>query len=331
MKRIIFFMLFWMGIIPVASADYLDDVRSRGYLVCGVTGGLKGLSYVNETGEYVGFYAEICRGIASAVLGSKDAVEFIPVPERDRALMSLEKREVDVVSSPIAFTIAQDIVYDVVATTPVYYDTKRLMVHDYDRNKTAATLVKEKKTFCYIKGISANLELSRYLDMDLKKLNITEYNTYSQLAKAFTKGNCDALYEEYSVLKAIESFAMLENVKISNEILSYSVIAPLISNNGKRWENIIKWSINAIIAAEDKEVDFQNVSYLGENEVAKRFNLNKDVVKKMGFSLNFIYNTIVSIGNYGDVYNRTIMRELGIPRGSNIIGKKGGSLYSPSF
>ena len=331
MKHIIFFMLFLFSMVSAASADYLDNVQSRGYLICGVPDGLKGLSYINEHGEYVGFYAEICRGIATAVLGSKDAVEFVPISERDRALLSLSKREVDVVSGPIAFTVAQDVLYDVVATTPVYYDTKRLMVHAYDRNKTAAILAKEKKTFCYVKGISSNLELANYLKRDLKDLNVTEYNTYSQLAKAFTKRNCDALYEEYSVLKAIENFAALENVRINNEILSYSVISPMISNNGKKWENIVKWSVNALIAAEDKGVDLQNVSYLGKNEVTKRFNLNENTVRKMGFLPDFIYNEVSSVGNYGDIYNRTIMRELGISRGINVSGKKGGSLYSPSF
>jgi len=331
MKRIVFFIISLLVIVPSASADYLEDVRNRGYLVCGVSDGLKGLSYINEYGEYVGFYAEICRGIAAAVIGSKNAVEFVPIPERDRSLLSLSKREVDVISSPVAFTIAQDILYDVVATTPIYYDTKRLMVHASDRNKTAAMLANEKKIFCYVKGISANLELAKYLQRDLKDLRVMEYNTYSQLAKAFTKRNCDALYEEYSVLKAIENFAALENVIINNEILSYSVISPLISNNGKKWENIVKWSVNALIAAEDKGVDFKNVSYLGKNEIRKRFNLNEKTVEKMGFSPDFIYNEVSGVGNYGDIFNRTIIRELGIPRSINVIGKKGGSLYSPSF
>lgn len=49
------------------SGSRLDTVKSRGKLICGVSGQLPGFSFVKANGEYAGLDVDVCRAIASAI------------------------------------------------------------------------------------------------------------------------------------------------------------------------------------------------------------------------------------------------------------------------
>ncbi len=50
------------------SGSRLDTVKSRGKLICGVSGQLPGFSFVKANGEYAGLDVDVCRAIAKRVL-----------------------------------------------------------------------------------------------------------------------------------------------------------------------------------------------------------------------------------------------------------------------
>ena len=51
-----------------ANAGTLDDVKNRGFLKCGVTTGLAGFAAPDDSGEWAGLDADMCRAVAFAVL-----------------------------------------------------------------------------------------------------------------------------------------------------------------------------------------------------------------------------------------------------------------------
>ena len=71
-------LLSWLLCIPLAWAgSTLDAVKERGFLRCGVAEIGVGLSYVNEAGDWAGFFPAYCRAVAAATLGSAEAVDFV--------------------------------------------------------------------------------------------------------------------------------------------------------------------------------------------------------------------------------------------------------------
>ncbi len=58
----------------VFAQGKLEEVRSRGQLVCGVNDQLPGFGSINQQGEFEGFNIDFCRAIAAAVLGDAEAV-----------------------------------------------------------------------------------------------------------------------------------------------------------------------------------------------------------------------------------------------------------------
>ncbi len=69
---------------PAVGGTTLEAVKQRGFLQCGVRDIGAGLSYVNEAGDWAGFFPDYCRAVAAAVLGRADAVDFVPVEAGSR-------------------------------------------------------------------------------------------------------------------------------------------------------------------------------------------------------------------------------------------------------
>src|SRR3954454_22453894 len=70
-----------------AAAATLDNMRSRGQLVCGVNTGVAGFSAPDKQGVYRGLDIDYCRAVAAAVLGDADKVKFIPTTYATRFVM----------------------------------------------------------------------------------------------------------------------------------------------------------------------------------------------------------------------------------------------------
>ena len=59
-------------------ANTLQDVKDRGYLLCGVSENFIGFASPNDKGEWEGFDVDFCRAVAVAVFGDLNKVKFIP-------------------------------------------------------------------------------------------------------------------------------------------------------------------------------------------------------------------------------------------------------------
>ena len=72
-----------VAVAQVASAGTLDDVKARGELKCGVSGGVPGFSAPDDAGRMQGIDAAVCDAIAAAVLGDASKVVFIPLTAKN--------------------------------------------------------------------------------------------------------------------------------------------------------------------------------------------------------------------------------------------------------
>src|SRR5215831_18858843 len=88
---------FFIGTYPAtlsATAGTIDDVRSRGKLICGVSEGLPGFSEKDGSGVWRGFDVDFCKAVAAAVLGDTAQVEYVPLTA-DVRFNALTDRRID--------------------------------------------------------------------------------------------------------------------------------------------------------------------------------------------------------------------------------------------
>ena len=61
-----------------SGSKTIDDIKSRGQLVCGVSTGVAGFSLTDSKGVMQGIDADTCRAVAAAILGDGNKIRFVP-------------------------------------------------------------------------------------------------------------------------------------------------------------------------------------------------------------------------------------------------------------
>ena len=102
------------------------------------------------------------------------------------------------------------------------------------------------------------------------------------------------------------------------------------------WGDIIRWSLNAMIVAEELGVTQANVDEMKSSnnpEIKRLLGVEGGLGKMLGLSEDFAYRIIKHIGNYGESFERHIGKNtpIGLARGLNQQWNKGGILYAAPF
>src|SRR4051812_1881079 len=85
------------AVASAASAGTLDDVKSKGFLQCGVNTGLIGFAQPDDQGNWSGLDVDFCRAVAAAIFNDPTKVKFTPLSAKDR-FTALQSGEIDVLS-----------------------------------------------------------------------------------------------------------------------------------------------------------------------------------------------------------------------------------------
>jgi general L-amino acid transport system substrate-binding protein len=88
--------------------NLLDTIKERGSLLCtGHNGSYLGFAEVDGEGEWQGFDIEFCKALATAILGSPDKLQIIPVSFAQR-FPAIQSGDVDVVIKVTGWTHSRD-------------------------------------------------------------------------------------------------------------------------------------------------------------------------------------------------------------------------------
>ena len=122
------------------------------------------------------------------------------------------------------------------------------------------------------------------------------------------------------------------------EIISKEPLGPLVRHGDSEWGDVVRWSLNAMIAAEEYGVTSANVGEMsmeaGDNpEVNRLLGTEGNLGEMLGLEGDWAKKIIESVGNYGEVFAGTIGEStpIGLSRGLNAQWTEGGLLYAPPF
>ena len=105
----------------------------------------------------------------------------------------------------------------------------------------------------------------------------------------------------------------------------------------ERWQLVVRWVLNAQIAAEALGVTSKNVDEMKAKstnaEVRRLLGADGKFGAMMGLSDDWAYKIVKQVGNYGESYERTVGMgsPLKLQRGANALWTKGGLLFTPPF
>jgi len=338
MKRSVFIgALTVAGVTAGASAAAtLDDVKARGELNCGVTTGLVGFAAPDANGVWEGFDVAVCRAVAAAVLGDSEAISFVPTTGKTR-FTALSSGEVDMLARNTTWTFSRDNDLNFEFVGINYYDGQGFMVPKALGVTSAREL--DGATVCIQTGTTTELNLADFFrknDMDYEPVPI-ETNAEGQ--QQYLAGACDTYTTDTSGLAATR--AAFENPGehvILPEVVSKEPLGPLVRHGDNEWGDIVRWTLNALIAAEEFDITSANVEDMASEatdspEINRLLGTEGDLGDMIGLEQDWAVRAIATGGNYGEIFERHIGEStpVGLARGLNAQWTEGGLLYAPPF
>ena len=119
------------------------------------------------------------------------------------------------------------------------------------------------------------------------------------------------------------------------EVISKEPLGPLVRRGDEDWMAIVKWTLFAMLNAEELGVDSKNVEALAKEtknpDVARMLGADGEYGKDLKLPKDWVVQIVKQVGNYGEVFERNIGKgsELKIERGLNALWNKGGLHYAP--
>ena len=318
----------------LAHAETLEDVQSRGTLRCGVNGEVPGLSLRAPDGTWSGLDVDFCRAVAAAVLGDADKVEFVPVSTADRFDV-LREGEIDLLARNTTWTLSRDVNLGFEFVGVNYYDGQGFMVRNDLGVNSALEL--DGASVCIQTGTTTELNLADFFRSNGMSFEPVTVDTSDQAREAYEAGRCDVYTTDASGLAAQRaSMADSSAHKILPEIISKEPLGPLVRHGDNQWGDIARWTLNALITAEELGVTAANAEEMkgSDNpEVKRLLGSEGDMGAQLGLEPEWAFNIISMVGNYGESFERNVGVEtpLGLERGLNALWTDGGILYSPPF
>lgn len=314
------------------AASTLDAVKARGELLCGVSAGLPGFSLPDEKGNWTGLDVDTCRAVAAAVLGDSSKIKFIPLTAKER-FTALQSGEIDVLSRNTTWTHTRDTSLGLNFAGVNYYDGQGFMVQKELGVKSALEL--DGASVCIQAGTTTELNLADYFRLNGMKFSPVVYDTADQTVQGFAAGRCDILTSDQSQLYALRSkLDDPSTAVVLPEVISKEPLGPVVRQGDDQWFNIVKWTLFALVNAEEMGVTSGNVDEALKNTnpaVQRLVGTSGDAGAKLGLGANWAYDAVKQVGNYGEMFERNVgpNTPLQISRGLNALWNKGGLQYAP--
>ncbi|MCD0421767.1 amino acid ABC transporter substrate-binding protein [Rhodopseudomonas sp. BR0M22] len=318
--------------VSPAGAQTLKTVKDRGMLSCGVSQGLPGFSAPDDKGNWTGLDVDVCRAIAAAVFDDASKVKFVPLSAKDR-FTALQSGEIDVLSRNTTWTLSRDTSLGVNFAGISYFDGQGFMAKKALKVNSALEL--NGASICVQTGTTNEQNVADYFKGNNMKYEVIAFANADEAVKAYESGRCDVFTSDVSQLYAQRlKLATPADHIVLPEVISKEPLGPLVRHGDDQWFDIVKWTLFAMINAEELGVTQKNVDEMAKSdkpELKRVFGTDGNLGEQLGLTKDWVSRIVKATGNYGESFERNVGTgsKLEIARGLNKLWNKGGIMYAP--
>jgi general L-amino acid transport system substrate-binding protein len=319
------------AMIGVGQAATLDDVKAKGFVQCGVSQGLPGFSNPDQSGNWTGIDVDVCRAVAAAVFCDADKVKYSPLSAKER-FTALQSGEVDMLSRNTTWTLVRDTALGLNFAGVNYYDGQGFMVRKDLGIKSAKELAGA--SVCVNIGTTTELNMADFFRANGMDYKPVVFEKADEVVAAYDSGRCDVYTTDQSGLAA-------QRLKLKNpddhivlpDVISKEPLGPVVRHGDDQWLDLVKWSLYAMLEAEEAGVTSANVGEMksSSNPVVKRLlGTEGELGSNLDLGNDWAACIIEQVGNYAESYDRYVGPDtpLKLERGVNALWKDGGLQYS---
>ncbi len=319
---------------PVQAGSTLDRIKQSGIVRCGARTTADAFAYQTEK-EWHGIDIEICRLVASAVLGRPEAVQVVPV-NQENGFKLLESGQIDILNAATPWTMEQELTSNAAFPAVFYYSALAFIGH-YKPEASSMRAYQGAKV-CVESTPFLLQELNAYNDRHQLDLRLMKLPALSRAKELLYLKRCDLIFARLETLHSEYFKNRPEQIDlvVLPEIVRTYPTGPYIRDDDKELFKILRWLIYAVIKAEEKGISSQNIEDFQNTQDPEIQNLlgkNKAVADKLGLDAGWIYRALAERGNYGEIYQRGLGDKsvLKLNRTANRLVKDGGLIQAPDF
>ncbi len=319
-----------------SAQSTLDIVKERGHLRCQVGTPSAGFYNLNAKGEWYGLDVATCQAVAAAIFGDKNKLEIQSVSSQAR-FTALANGESDLLSRTATWTMSRDTELGLDFLPPNFYDGQGFTVRK-DSGLTSALQLKGAK-ICVTTGTTNELNMTDYSRVNNLNISNVTFEDWNVRDDTYLKGGCDAVTGDKSSMAGnIASFPNPGEHMILPETISKEPLAAAVRHGDNKWTDLVRWSIFAMVNAEELGITSANVDEMKANSknvsVRRLLGVEGNLHNGLGLTKDWAYNIIKQVGNYGENYEAYMgdgELGIGIPRKgtTNELWTNGGLMYSP--
>ena len=315
------------------QSSTLEKTKRQGYVSCGASEGVPGFSLPDQNGVWAGFDTDWCHAVAAAIFNDPNAAKYKSLSARDR-LVALQSGEIDMLARTTTWTSSRDAAFGLNFTAINYHDGQGFLVRKSAKLKSAKDLAGA--SVCIQQGTTGELNLADFTRTNNFRVNSVAFATSTEASSAFVAGRCDAWTTDISALSANKlKFPNPDEFEVLPEVISKEPLGAWVRRGDEQWFGIVRWTLFAMINAEELGVTQANVEDLAKNspnpEIKRLLGSEGKFGEQFGLSNDWVVRIVKAVGNYGESYERHLgpNTRLAMPRGVNNLWNKGGLIYAP--
>jgi len=317
----------------IPESPTLAAIKRRGRLNCGVHQGLVGFAYTDNRGQWRGFDVDFCRATAAAVLGDANAVRFVPLSASDR-FAALNDERIDVLWRNSSWTMSRDAGEGFVFAGINYYDGQGFLVRR-SLNLNSATELTGARV-CVQSGSTSQANAADYFRSRGIEYRPVVFDTEEAARDAYGREDCDAFSADISALAAARTVLTNPNEHvILSDVASKEPLGPVVKAGDERWASTVRWTLNALMLAEELGVTRTSVEAQAKTSTDPRVRRllggEGEFGPMLGLSNTWAKDAVGAVGNYGEIFERNLGSQsaLDLARGLNAQwnARPGGLIY----
>lgn len=316
---------------PAQPGPTLAQVRQRGTLNCGVPPGVPGFGAQAQGGAWRGLEIDICRAIAAAVLGDGQRAAFTPLSSQAR-FPALQQGQVDVLTRAVTWTQSRDTQMGFNFGPVTFYDGQGFLARRAGIRRARDL---SGSAICTFSGSTSEANLADWARANRVTYTAVLVDQPDAMRAAYEDGRCAAMSTDASQLVGIlTTLRAPAEHQVLPERISKEPLAPVVRHGDEQWTEIVRWTVFALIEAEELGVTAANAEAMlaSDNPAIRRLlGAVGDHGPGMGLDARWAYNAIRAAGNYGEIFERNLGAgsPIGLARGVNDQWTRGGLMYAP--
>ena len=163
---------------------------------------------------------------------------------------------------------------------------------------------------CVQDGTTTRLNLADYFRTNNMKYEEMKFDQLDEVVKAYNEGKCDTFTADVSQLYALRlNLTKPNDHVILPDVISKEPLAPVVRQRDDDWMMIVKWTLYAMINAEELGITSKNIDEALKSkkpDVMRLVGTEGAYGEELGLPRDWAARIIRHVGNYGEIYERNV-------------------------